>query len=152
MTLKTYLQINRMGLAIDPPTRKTVERLVARADKNKDSKLTREELRVLTPILGARLGSRVFIFVFTRFVVSPYLAWKLVDWLEKNEALLAALQRAVPQRLADVAGKMLYSSEAWRTVFLMLFMTFLGGMAMDALNAFLRSSEHELERKALGDA
>lgn len=136
--MSTYIQANRMGMLIDPPSREVVEAMFERADDDDDGLLSRDEFHRLSPILEARLGARLLTFVTVRFVVSPYLAWTSVGKLASHP-WIDRLRRAVPERLAAKAGHLLFSDDVWRTVFVIFFMSVLGKLAMWSVNAYLAS-------------
>ena len=58
MVLKTYIQVNRWGMHVDPPEKDVMEKLVARAGSpERPGWLTREEFRWLKPLLELRRPS-----------------------------------------------------------------------------------------------
>lgn len=91
-------------------------------------------------------------FFSARFILSPYLAWNLVDALQRRPSLLEAARRAVPPRLAASAGHLLFSRELWRAFFVVLLMAVLGNLAMAVLNAYLASMPFSSDRAAAPSA
>ena len=49
----------RRAAPIEPPSRDTIEALLARADLNRDGRLSYEEFRALAPVLGLRVTAPV---------------------------------------------------------------------------------------------
>lgn len=137
--MHAYLFANRLGLHIDPPLRATAAFLFNRADADRDGYLTRDEFRAIAPVLEARIGLRVITYASVKFLISPWLAWSAVSALQDKPELIAHLRRAVPRRLAEKAGHLLFSREVWRAAFVVIFMAALSEIAMRLLNAWLAS-------------
>ena len=137
MVLKTYIQVNRWGMHVDPPEKDVMEKLVARAGSHeRPGWLTREEFRWLKPLLELRLGVRVCLFVTVRFLIAPLLAWRIVGKLE-GRGLADAAQNVLPA-LATAGGlRPLLSGDFWRAAIMVFLMATLGNLSNGFLNAYL---------------
>ena len=66
-----------------------LEALLARADLNRDGRLSYEEFRALAPVLGLRVTAPLAVFVAIKMLLAPVLAWNIVAQASKSERLLA---------------------------------------------------------------
>ena len=136
VVIRKYITANRQGLHLDAPERDVIEALFKRADTDGDGRLSRSEFKVLAPVLQKRLSLRIATFVTMRFVISPFLAWSVVDML-KGRPWIPVLRGMVPPRIAKVAGQFIFTDDLWRAVFLVTSMSVLGSGAMSLLNSYL---------------
>ena len=135
MVLKTYIQVNRWGMHVDPPE-KDVMGSSSHVLGPRPGWLTREEFRWLKPLLELRLGVRVCLFVTVRFLIAPLLAWRIVGKLE-GRGLADAAQNVLPA-LGTAGGlRPLLSGDFWRAAIMVFLMATLGNLSNGFLNAYL---------------
>ena len=111
---------------ITPPSRKTAKLLFDQADKDGKGTLNRDEFRGLIFGLMQRASLRMTIHSIFSYVVSPWLAWKVVkvgselEW--EQYKLIGSLFAILPEK--GVA--LLKSEDFWKASLTMLFFETLG--------------------------
>ena len=119
---------------IEPPSRDTIEALLARADINRDGRLSYEEFRALAPVLGLRVTAPLAVFVAIKMLLAPILAWNVVAQLGKSERLLAFGESLT---LPGILDRLVVSDDFWRTVLTVAFMASLNNVCTMLTKALL---------------
>ena len=133
LVLTAYVYANRAA-PIEPPSRDTIEALLARADLNRDGRLSYEEFRALAPVLGLRVTAPLAVFVAIKMLLAPILAWNVVAQLGKSERLLAFGESLT---LPGVLDRLVVSDDFWRTVLTVAFMASLNNVCTMLTKALL---------------
>ena len=115
-------------------TRDTIEALLARADLNRDGRLSYEEFRALAPVLGLRVTAPLAVFVAIKMLLAPVLAWNIVAQASKSERLLAFGESLT---LPGVLDRLVVSDDFWRTVLTVAFMASLNNVCTMLTKALL---------------
>lgn len=144
LVLKILIAVNRK-VPVPPPSKQRARKLFIHADTTHTNKLNREEFRGLANIMLRRLAFRVIAHKFVTVIGAPLLAEFVIrvslgiDWLPKLATTL------VPKQWETRLLPLLLSSTFWRTVLVVIFVTTLGNLVIEAFNWILDKAQEDDE-------
>ena len=143
LVLRLYIKINQKA-AIAPPTRPQIWNLYEMADVSHSGNVDREEFTWLATTLLRRALSRLVAHKILTLICAPLLAELLVQKLSGYQFFPQLVATMLPQRYHEKWLETLASKNVGRTILLVILISTLGNILLDAVNIML---DWNLERK-----
>jgi hypothetical protein len=138
LVLKLYIKINNQA-PIPPPSRKKVLQLFLDADTSNDDRLSKEEFKRMSRIIGRRAMSRLVAHKLVTLAGAPILAEYLVRTLAGKE-WLSRMTDLLPKRFHERFLPVITSKAFCRTVLIVVLVATLGNIVMSIVNSVLDMS------------